>query len=56
MNANPTLPPWVAEKLIIPLAVAAILGLFAMYTKVIRLEVVVDRLLQDQVYYHGHKQ
>lgn len=53
---NPTLPPWVAEKLIVPLAVAAILGLFGLYTKVIRMEAQVEELYRSQVYYHGHKE
>lgn len=49
------IPDYVAEKLITPLAVAAILGLFALYTKVIRLEALVEELQRSQIYYHGHK-
>lgn len=52
---NPTLPPWLAEKLVVPLAVAAILGLFALHSKVVRLEAQIEELYRAQVYYHGHK-
>lgn len=49
------IPDYVAEKLITPLAIAAILGLFALHTKVTRLEAQVEELQRNQVYYHGHK-